>query len=80
MDSLTDTDLAILNLEAQFWATAGGKEQAIRDMGMTPVRYYQRLNQLADTEQALAADSVTVNRVRRLRSRQLHSSRMNPTA
>lgn len=76
MDSLTDLDFAILNLEAQFWATAGGKEQAIRDMGMTPVRYYQRLNQLADTEEALAADSVTVNRVRRLRSRQLHSSNL----
>lgn len=70
MDSLTDHDMAILALEAQWWKTAGGKEDAIRDqLGLTPVRYYQRLNQLVDTQGALAHDAVTVNRLRRIRTR-----------
>jgi hypothetical protein len=50
-------------------AAAGAKEAAIRDdLGMTPVRYYQRLNQIVDTEAALAHDPVNVNRLRRIRS------------
>ncbi|MEV5360992.1 DUF3263 domain-containing protein [Micrococcus luteus] len=70
LDSLTDVDTAILDIEHQWWPTAGRKEDAIRDLlGMAPTRYYQRLTQLADTEAALAHDAVTVNRVRRLRSR-----------
>lgn len=69
LDTLTDRDSAILELEAQRFDTAGGKEQAIRDrLGITPVRYYQRLNQLLDTEAALAAQPVMVNRLRRIRS------------
>jgi hypothetical protein len=67
MDTLTDHDAAILDLEAQWWATAGGKERVIREqLGMTPVRYYQRLNQLLATEKALAYAAVTVNRMRRI--------------
>lgn len=70
MDSLTDQDRAILALEGEFWATAGGKEQAIRDtLGMSPIRYYRRLNQLVETEAALAHDPVLVNRLIRLRTR-----------
>lgn len=69
MDSLTDLDTAMLDIERQWWPTAGRKEDAIRDLlGMTPTRYYQRLNRLADTQSALARDPVTVNRIRRLRS------------
>lgn len=37
--------------------------------GMTPVRYYQRLNQIVAEESALAYDPVTVNRLRRIRAR-----------
>lgn len=69
LDTLTDRDVAVLTLEREFWKTAGAKEQAIRDeLGMTPVRYYQRLNQLVDTEAALAHEPVLVNRLRRIRS------------
>jgi hypothetical protein len=67
MDSLTDSDRAILDLEHAWWPTAGAKEDAIRRMGMTPVRYYQRLNQLIDGEEALEYDAVTVRRLLRLR-------------
>jgi ethanolamine utilization cobalamin adenosyltransferase len=66
MDSLTDTDRTILDLEHQWWATAGAKEDAIRALGMTPVRYYQRLNQLLESEAALTYDAVVVNRLRRI--------------
>jgi hypothetical protein len=69
MGSLTARDASMLSMERQFWSTSGAKEQAIRDqLGMTPVRYYARLNQLVDTEAALAFDPVLVNRLKRLRS------------
>ncbi|WRQ08177.1 DUF3263 domain-containing protein [Mycobacterium phage dwieneke] len=70
MDALTDQDRAVLDLERDWWATQGGKESAIVDrIGVSPVRYYQRLNRLAETEAALAYDPVTVNRLRRLRTK-----------
>lgn len=69
VDSLTDLERAILDLEQQHWATAAGKEDAIRAMGMSPTRYYQLLNQLLATEQALAYAPVTVNRLRRVARR-----------
>lgn len=67
VDSLTDDDRTILDLERQWWPAAGAKEDAIRALGLTPVRYYQRLNQLIDSEDALAYDAVTVRRLLRVR-------------
>lgn len=66
LDSLTDRERAMLDLEQQWWATAAGKEDAIRAMGLTPIRYYQLLSRLLATEQALAYAAVTVNRLRRI--------------
>jgi hypothetical protein len=74
MDSLTDQQREILDLERRFWATAGAKEDAIRAFGITPVRYYQLANHLADSEAALAYDPVTVNRLRRIRAANTHHS------
>lgn len=54
-----------LLLEAQWFATSGGKDAAIADLGYRPVRYYQRLVQLISTRAAQAYDPVTVNRLRR---------------
>jgi hypothetical protein len=66
--TLSDQDRGILGLEAQRWDTVGGKEQAIRDrLGMSPIRYYQRLCRLIDTEAALSQDPLTVNRLQRIR-------------
>ena len=49
LDSLTDLDTAMLEIEHQWWPTAGKKEDAIRHLlGMTPTRYYKRLNRLID--------------------------------
>jgi len=36
VDSLTAQECAILDLEQQWWATAGGKEDAIAAMGLLP--------------------------------------------
>lgn len=69
LDSLTDVNTAMLDLEQQWWPTAGATEDAIRALlGMSPTRYYQRLIRLASNQSALAHDPVTVNRVNRLRS------------
>ncbi|WP_043500786.1 DUF3263 domain-containing protein [Georgenia sp. SUBG003] len=66
---LTGTEAAILAFERQWWKYAGAKETAIRDLfDMSATRYYQVLNQLLDSEAALAADPMLVKRLRRMRS------------
>lgn len=66
VDTLTDLERAMLDLEQQWWATAAGKEDAIRAMGLSATRYYQQLGRLLATERALAYAAVTVNRLRRI--------------
>ncbi|GAA4808031.1 DUF3263 domain-containing protein [Streptomyces ziwulingensis] len=59
---------SILALEGRGFTGPGAKERAIREeLGLAPVRYYQLLNALLDDARALAADPVTVNRLRRVR-------------
>ena len=66
---LTETEAAILSFERQWWKYAGAKETAIRELfDMSATRYYQVLNQLLDSEAALAADPMLVKRLRRMRS------------
>lgn len=66
---LSDRDRQILEFERQWWKFAGAKEQAIRDLfGMSATRYYQLLNGLIDTPEALAFDPMLVKRLRRLRA------------
>ena len=66
---LTDRDLAILSFERQWWKYAGAKEQAVRELfDMSATRYYQVLNSLIDTPEALAADPMLVKRLRRMRA------------
>jgi hypothetical protein len=62
-------DREILAFERQWWKYAGAKEQAIRELfDMSATRYYQVLNNLIDTPEALAADPMLVKRLRRLRA------------
>lgn len=69
MDSLTDMEQQILDLEGQWWVTPGRKDAAISDrFGMSASRYYQLLNRLLGSQAALAYDPVTVNRLRRIRT------------
>ncbi|OYN84723.1 DUF3263 domain-containing protein [Parenemella sanctibonifatiensis] len=66
---LSERDERILAFERQWWKYAGAKEQGIRDeFDMSATRYYQLLNALIDTPEALATDPLLVKRLRRLRS------------
>ncbi|WP_082939881.1 DUF3263 domain-containing protein [Mycolicibacterium peregrinum] len=50
-------------------AAVGGKEDAIRELGLAPVRCYQLLANLITSRTALEYDSVTVKRIRRTASK-----------
>jgi hypothetical protein len=66
---LSRRDREVLAFERQWWKYAGAKEQAIRELfDMSATRYYQVLNALIDTPEALAADPMLVKRLRRLRA------------
>ena len=66
---LRERDEAILGFERQWWKYAGAKEQAIKDLfDMSATRYYQALNALIDTDEALMHDPMLVKRLRRMRA------------
>ena len=66
---LSERDAAMLDFERQWWKYAGAKEQAIKEpFDMSATRYYQVLNALIDTQEALEADPMLVKRLRRLRA------------
>ena len=66
---LSERDQQMLALERQWWKYAGAKEQAIRELfDLSATHYYQILNALIDTEDALAHDPMLVKRLRRLRT------------
>jgi Protein of unknown function (DUF3263) len=68
-DGLSQRGREILAFERQWWKYAGTKEQAVREIfDMSATRYYQALNALIDTQEALAADPMLIKRLRRLRS------------
>ncbi|MER6168005.1 DUF3263 domain-containing protein [Streptomyces violaceorubidus] len=68
LGELAERECRILALERRGFVGPGAKERAVREeLGLAPVRYYQLLNALLDDPRALAADPVTVNRLRRVR-------------
>lgn len=69
MGTLTDREREILAFERQWWKYAGAKEQAIRELfDVSATRYYQLLNSLIDRPEALEAEPMLVNRLRRIRA------------
>lgn len=67
---MTDQDRAILALERRFANSPddGRKEHhAFEELGLSRIGYYQRLNALLSSSDALKHDPLTVNRLRRLR-------------
>lgn len=67
--SLSERDRQILDFEHQWWKYTGSKEQAVKDLfDLSPTRYYQLLNQLIDSEDALAHDPMLIKRLRRQRA------------
>ncbi|MFT4108191.1 DUF3263 domain-containing protein [Propionicimonas sp.] len=66
---LSEQQAALLDFEKQWWALSGSKESEIRErFDISPTRYYQLLNALIDTEEALVHDPLLVKRLRRLRA------------
>lgn len=68
--ALTDRDRAILDFERSWWSQPGPKETAIRErFELSPTRYYELLNEMLETDEAMAYDPLVVRRLRRLRDR-----------
>ena len=66
--TLSDLDLAILELERSWWKHPGAKDATIRQrVGLSPTQYYAALNRLIDSPEAVAADPLVVKRLLRLR-------------
>ncbi len=66
---LGEREREILAFERQWWKYPGAKEQTIRELfDMSATRYYQTLNVLMDSPEALAFDPMLVKRLRRLRA------------
>lgn len=60
---------ALLDFEKDWWSLSGSKESEIRErFNISPTRYYQLLNALIDTQEALEHDPLLVKRLRRLRA------------
>lgn len=52
---MTDVEKRMLELAGARWRYAGSLEQVVRDeLGISLTRFWQRVNQLCDTEEALA--------------------------
>ena len=67
---LSDTDIAILRFEREWWRHRTPKDRAVRErLGLSGTRYHQLLNTLIDRPDALAFDPMLVGRLRRLRER-----------
>lgn len=65
---MTPQQKEILALEKRFYRHASSKEQDVKDeLGLSPVQYYVRLNQLLDDPAAIQAEPGLVKRLRRIR-------------
>ena len=66
---LSERDRAVLGFERQWWKYSGAKEAAIRELfDMSATRYYQLINSLINTPEAMEFDPMMVKRLRRMRS------------
>jgi hypothetical protein len=65
---LSARDERILAFERQWWRHVGAKEEAIRaEFGLSAARYYQLLNVLIDSPDAVRHDPMLVGRLQRAR-------------
>ena len=70
MPALSEREMSVLAFERGTWRTPGAKEQAISEVfGITATRYYQLLNELIDSADALKFDPVLIKRLRAQRAR-----------
>jgi hypothetical protein len=72
--ALRDRDLAILDFERRTWRHRGAKEEAIRDVfGLSAARYYQLLNAVIDSPDAVRHDPMLIKRLQRARDARVHA-------
>jgi Protein of unknown function (DUF3263) len=68
--ALSDRERAILDFERSWWSEPGPKELAIRErFQLSATRYYQVLNSLLESPDAIEYDPLVVRRLRRGRER-----------
>ena len=68
-EGLEERARAILDFERGWWQEKGSKEEAIRGrFALSTARYYQLLNRLIDSPEALRYDPMLIKRLRRLRT------------
>ena len=68
LSGLPERDERILDFERQWWRHAGAKEEAIRSQFSLPAaHYYQLLNAVIDTPEAVRHDPMLVRRLQRAR-------------
>jgi uncharacterized protein DUF3263 len=66
--ALSERAIAILAFEREWWRHAGAKEEAIRSQfGLSAARYYQLLNTVIDSPDAVRHDPMLVRRLQRAR-------------
>lgn len=64
--------MAILDFAGRAPRSLGSREDAIRaELGISPFRYYQRLNALIDSPEALAERPQLVRRLQRIREQRV---------
>jgi hypothetical protein len=69
MPALSERDMRVLAFERRTFRTVGAKEKDISEaLGMSATRYYQLLNELIDTSEALQFDPSLVKRLRAQRA------------
>ena len=68
--SLTEREQAILDFERSWWTQDGVKDLMLRErFHCSADDYYNELNRLLDTDEALAYDPLVVRRLQRARER-----------
>lgn len=74
MNISPELEASIIKIESQWWEHVGSKEFAIKEAsGLSPVRWYQSVNQWIDTESAMINAPILTKRLRRLRERRQQS-------
>jgi len=72
--ALSERDIAVLDFERRLWRHAGAKDEAIRDVfDVSPARYYQLLNAVIDSPEAVRHDPMLIKRLQRARDARVHT-------
>ena len=68
----SELDLRLLDFEREWWRYGASKESGVKEnFGISLSQYYERLNHLIDSDEALTAQPLLVKRLRRLRAQRV---------